>query len=182
MTHHKKVLGMLMNNAELVHRYASSAYGKDKVLTLMEWPRGCHLWQHEAVNHFRTMLGLSHEQPVDGCSLGWKSIDPKSAGMPLKKPLLIASSHLEALLGFAGCQCAGCKHAPTAGKNIKHSEHYTPPFCHIVHESFVAFEQRINNAGSEGWTEVGRYGSAAPTRETVPDTKPIEEILMDAIA
>ena len=59
LTHHKKILGMLMNNAEIVHTYASSAYGQDMVLTLMEWPRGCQLWQHEAVNHFRTVLGLS---------------------------------------------------------------------------------------------------------------------------
>ena len=178
---HVYSLGVLLQNVEIIHKYAVAAYGDRHVLVIKEWPKGCQLWQHQAVESFRLALGLSFDVQCHGCQLGWVSSNPKHSGLPNKKPLKIASSDEKVLEHFASYQCTGCTHAIIEGKDTKNSQNYREKFATVVHSAFSDWSKRTAfETADKGWTTL-KSSAAYPQWETVADAASVEQILLEAL-
>lgn len=102
---------------------------------LYEWPTGCTLWKHHAVQQFITEHSMNSVD-INGCALGLKST---RTGEPIKKPCTIISTSPAMIKALEGYRCPGKevhpRHDPCAGSQTKLTESYTDQMTDIIHDA-----------------------------------------------
>ena len=117
---HLYLLRMLWKN---VDRLVDIALRVGAII-IQEWPRGSKCWLLIFVRRTLIRAGMRFT-PVDGCMVGVKSINPKTYGMPIKKPWLMATNSPLIAVGMMEL-CNGLhEHVPCQGIDTLQTQNYS---------------------------------------------------------
>ena len=94
------------------------------VSVFIEWPKSCAYWHDKQVTRFLTNWGFA-TTVFDGCMYGLQSTNPRTVGMPIKKPWRV--DYVNSNIGeYLNVRCDGShQHAVCRGKDAIMSQCYT---------------------------------------------------------